>query len=148
MKIARLPGRCRPSVSASMTVTGRPWARSASAAVRPTGPAPTTTTLSVMSSDIVTASMPPPTDDLDLMRRGDGFFLEAVAALDDERLREPSLLPGWTRAHIVTHMARNADGLRNLLTWARTGVETPMYVGDQRERDIEAGVRRPIAEQR
>ena len=82
------------------------------------------------------------------MRRGDAFFLDAVAALGDDQLREPSLLTGWTRAHIVTHMARNADGLGNLLTWARTGVETPMYVGDQRERDIEAGVERPVGEQR
>jgi maleylpyruvate isomerase len=92
--------------------------------------------------------MPVPTEHLDLMRRGEGFFLEAIAGLDDDALREPSLLPGWSRAHIVTHIARNADGLCNLLTWARTGVETPMYVGDQRERDIEAGVLRPIAEQR
>lgn len=82
------------------------------------------------------------------MRRGEGAFLETVAGLDDDELRGPSLLPGWTRAHIVTHMARNAEGLCNLLTWARTGVETPMYVGDQRERDIEAGVQRPIPQQR
>ena len=92
--------------------------------------------------------MPVPTEQLELMRRGDAFFLEAIAALDDDALRKPSLLPGWSRAHIVTHMARNADGLCNLLTWARTGVETPMYVGDQRERDIEAGVQRPVAVQR
>lgn len=48
-------------------------------------------------------------------------------ALDDDALAEPSGLPGWTRAHVVAHLARNADALVNLLTWARTGVETPMY---------------------
>ena len=48
-------------------------------------------------------------------------------ALDDDELAEPSGLPGWTRAHVVAHLARNADALVNLLTWARTGVETPMY---------------------
>ena len=42
MKIARLPGRTRSAVPASTTVTGIPSARNASAAVRPTGPAPTT----------------------------------------------------------------------------------------------------------
>jgi maleylpyruvate isomerase len=92
--------------------------------------------------------MPAPTEQLGLMRRGEAFFLESVARLDDDELRGPSLLPGWSRAHILTHIARNADGLCNLLTWARTGAETPMYVGDQRERDIDAGVVRPIAEQR
>jgi maleylpyruvate isomerase len=48
-------------------------------------------------------------------------------ALTDDELAAPSGLPGWTRAHVVAHLARNADALVNLLTWARTGVETPMY---------------------
>ena len=48
-------------------------------------------------------------------------------ALTDDQLAEPSGLPDWTRAHVVAHLARNADALGNLLTWARTGVETPMY---------------------
>lgn len=66
-----------------------------------------------------------------------------VAGLDDARMREPSLLPGWTRAHVVTHLARNADGLVNLLTWARTGVEHPMYASNaDRDADIEEGAGR------
>jgi maleylpyruvate isomerase len=48
-------------------------------------------------------------------------------ALTDDELAEPSGLPDWSRAHVVAHLARNADALVNLLTWARTGVETPMY---------------------
>jgi maleylpyruvate isomerase len=55
----------------------------------------------------------------------------------------PSLLPGWTRGHVATHVARNADGLVNLLTWARTGVRTPQYASrEQREADITAGAGR------
>ncbi|GAB3449932.1 maleylpyruvate isomerase family mycothiol-dependent enzyme [Actinophytocola sediminis] len=66
-----------------------------------------------------------------------------VAGLDDKRMREPSRLPGWTRAHVVTHLARNADGLVNLLTWARTGVEHPMYASNaDRDADIEEGAGR------
>jgi len=42
-------------------------------------------------------------------------------------LGEPSLLPSWSRRTIVAHVARNADALVNLLTWARTGEETQMY---------------------
>jgi len=59
----------------------------------------------------------------------------------------PSLLPEWSIGHIVTHLARNADGFRNLLIWARTGAETPMYPSEEsRDRDIEAGARRSAAE--
>ncbi|WP_260194892.1 maleylpyruvate isomerase family mycothiol-dependent enzyme [Actinophytocola gossypii] len=66
-----------------------------------------------------------------------------VTGLDDAGMRAPSLLPGWTRAHVVTHLARNADGLVNLLTWARTGVEHPMYASNaDRDADIEEGAGR------
>ena len=67
----------------------------------------------------------------------------AVGELDDERMHRPSLLPGWTRAHVITHLARNADGFVNLLTWARTGVEHPMYPSNaDRDADIEEGADR------
>ena len=56
----------------------------------------------------------------------------------------PSTLPGWTTAHLLTHLARNADALNNLVTWATTGVETPMYPhgASGRLRDIEEGAQR------
>jgi maleylpyruvate isomerase len=50
-----------------------------------------------------------------------------VTRLTNEQFAEPSALPDWSRAHVVAHLARNADALVNLLDWARTGVETPMY---------------------
>lgn len=66
-----------------------------------------------------------------------------VAELDNAALRAPSLLPGWSRGHVVTHLARNADALVNLLTWARTGVEHPMYASSaDRDADIEEGAER------
>lgn len=68
---------------------------------------------------------------------------QAVGELTDDRMRQPSRLPGWTRAHVITHLARNADGLVNLLTWARTGVEHPMYPSNaDRDADIEEGAGR------
>jgi maleylpyruvate isomerase len=77
-----------------------------------------------------------------------GRLLRTAEALDEADLAGPSLLPGWTRGHVLTHVARNADALVNLLTWARTGVVTPAYP-DRRRRDadIEAGADRPLAEQ-
>jgi maleylpyruvate isomerase len=75
-------------------------------------------------------------------------LLRTAAALDgDGALRVPSLLPGWTRGHVLAHLARNADGLVNLLTWARTGTPTPQYESQaRRDADIEAGAPRPLAE--
>lgn len=63
--------------------------------------------------------------------------------LDDVAVRAPSRLPGWSRAHVLSHLARNADACRNLLVWARTGVEHAMYAsGADRDADIEEGARR------
>lgn len=75
--------------------------------------------------------------------------LEATArTLDDDAVAAPSLLPGWSRGHVLTHVARNADGNVNLLNWAQTGVRTPQYESMQvREAGIEAGKGRPAAEQ-
>lgn len=70
-----------------------------------------------------------------------------MTALPATDLAEPSLLPGWSRGHLLTHVARNADALVNLLTWARTGEETPMYAdGASRDQAIEEGAGRPLEE--
>jgi len=59
----------------------------------------------------------------------------------------PSQLPGWTRKHVAAHLALNAEALGNLVHWARTGEERPMYASpDQRAADIEAGALRPADE--
>ncbi|XVS62810.1 maleylpyruvate isomerase family mycothiol-dependent enzyme [Actinosynnema sp. CA-299493] len=74
------------------------------------------------------------------VERATGALYEVVAALDLSALRGPSLLPGWSRAHVVTHLARNADALVNLLTWAKTGVEHQMYPSAvDRDADIAEG---------
>jgi maleylpyruvate isomerase len=71
-------------------------------------------------------------------------LLTAIDKLDDGAVRAPSRLPGWSRGHVITHLARNADGLVNLLTWARTGVEHPMYTSRaDRDAAIEKGSTRP-----
>jgi maleylpyruvate isomerase len=96
----------------------------------------------------VSPQRPDPVNDAAALRTATAELLEAVAALDPASLAEPSLLPGWSRGHLLTHLSRNADAVVNLLTWARTGEETPMYgPGDARERDIEAGSGRPLEEQ-
>lgn len=76
-----------------------------------------------------------------------GRLVASAAALSDDQMREPSLLPGWSRGHVLTHVARSGDGLVNLLTWAETGVETPQYPSQEsRAADIEAGAGRTADE--
>ena len=43
-------------------------------------------------------------------------YLEALTTLSEPDVRAPSLLPGWSRGHVITHVARNADGLPNQRT--------------------------------
>jgi maleylpyruvate isomerase len=90
------------------------------------------------------------TDPADWLRQIDTAqerLLDTARQITDEQARRPSLLPGWTVGHVLTHIARNADSLVNLATWARTGVKTPQYRSDEaRDADIQAGAHRPAAE--
>ncbi|HEX9999985.1 MAG TPA: maleylpyruvate isomerase family mycothiol-dependent enzyme [Actinoplanes sp.] len=75
-------------------------------------------------------------------------LLRTAADLDPASIAAPSLLPGWTVGHVLTHIARNADAYTNLLIWARTGNETPPYASPEaREAGIAAGAGRPLREQ-
>ena len=76
-------------------------------------------------------------------------YLEALTELTDDDVRAPSLLPGWTRGHVVTHLARNADALSNVLRGAQAGQVRPMYESQQRrDADVDAGAWRSAAELR
>lgn len=75
-------------------------------------------------------------------------LLHTVAALDPGALAEPSALPGWSRGHVLAHLARNADSLVNLLESARTGQDIPQYASEAaRDEGIEQGAGRPLDEQ-
>ncbi|MBI4940318.1 MAG: maleylpyruvate isomerase family mycothiol-dependent enzyme [Actinobacteria bacterium] len=81
---------------------------------------------------------------LSFVTTGTKLCADAVAGLDEAGFAAPSALPGWTRKHLVTHLAANAEALLRLLHWATTGERTPMYSSpEQRNADIEAGAQRP-----
>ncbi len=60
-------------------------------------------------------------------RRGTAFFARKLNELSDAELDGGSLLPGWSRRHVVAHIGYNARAIARLVEWASTGVETPMY---------------------
>jgi maleylpyruvate isomerase len=90
-------------------------------------------------------TVPAVTDSLAWAADGAAHLRGLMTRLGDDAFRAPSSLPGWSRAHVLTHLARNADAMINLLTWARTGVVTPAYASaEARNADIEKGaVRTP-----
>lgn len=70
-------------------------------------------------------------------------LLGDTIAIPDQAWQEPSLLPGWTRAHVATHLARNADGLRRVVEGLLTGHPQHMYASPQeRDEQLELGSRR------
>lgn len=58
-------------------------------------------------------------------------LLGTAREIADSELRQPSLLPGWTRAHVLAHLARGADAMRYLLVGALSGEDRPAYASEQ-----------------
>src|SRR5512134_97638 len=71
-------------------------------------------------------------------------LLAHIDPLDDAAIRLPSLLPGWTVGHVLTHVARNADSFVRILEGAERGEILDQYEGgvESRAADIEAGAGR------
>jgi maleylpyruvate isomerase len=78
---------------------------------------------------------------LDQIEDATAMLLATVARLSDADVRQPSLLPGWTRGHVLTHLARGGDALRDLLDG---GPGYPSRAA--RDAAIEAGAGRSAAE--
>lgn len=75
-----------------------------------------------------------------LARRGTAYFARKLNELPDDGFADPSLLPGWSRAHVIAHVGYNARAFTRLAEWAATGVEHPMYESAAaRQREIELG---------
>lgn len=87
--------------------------------------------------------------DVDLVRVAASTerLLANLVGLDDAAVASPSLLPGWTRGHVLTHIARNADSHRRRIEGSLRGDLVDQYVGgyEGRAADIEAGAARSVA---
>jgi maleylpyruvate isomerase len=77
--------------------------------------------------------------DLASVHRATEQLLGAAAGLDNAAVAAPSRLPGWTRGHVLAHLARNAEALVNVLEGL------PMYADDAaRDADIERDAARSL----
>ena len=65
-------------------------------------------------------------------------LVRTVDSLSDDDLAAPSVLPGWSRAHVVAHLTLNAEGLAGVLAGVVEGEDVPMYRSQEdRDADIE-----------
>ncbi|TCC60476.1 maleylpyruvate isomerase family mycothiol-dependent enzyme [Kribbella pittospori] len=71
-----------------------------------------------------------------------------VADLDEETARGASVLPGWSRGHVITHIANFSEAMTRQVDEALLGRLVEFYDGGRPARDaaIEAGAHRPAAE--
>lgn len=64
--------------------------------------------------------------------------MRTIDALTEDELRAPSLLPRWSRGHLVAHLALNAEALASVLRGLAIGATVPMYrSAEARDTDIE-----------
>jgi maleylpyruvate isomerase len=93
--------------------------------------------------------MSEPTAYLNGLRASTADLLQGLTELhwSDADVAAPSLLPGWTRGHVLTHIARNADGISDTLAGALHGEVVPRYPDGAQGRNaaIESGATRPFA---
>jgi maleylpyruvate isomerase len=84
---------------------------------------------------------------LELNAASTSRLLDSLAVLDDRAVAAPSLLPGWNRAQVLTHLARNADGFAGMYAAARQGEVGRQYPDGRvgRAADIDVGRHRPAA---
>jgi maleylpyruvate isomerase len=73
-------------------------------------------------------------------------FDRALGRIADEDARGPSLLPGWSRAHVVAHLWGNAEGFAGAVEGTATGGVGVMYPGgtEGRARDIQGRALLPL----
>ncbi|GEP32549.1 maleylpyruvate isomerase [Nocardioides szechwanensis] len=75
----------------------------------------------------------------DELQEATGRLVRTVDGLSDEQYAGASGLPGWSRAHVVAHLALNAEGLTGALGGVVSGEPTAMYASQEhRDGDIEA----------
>lgn len=75
-------------------------------------------------------------------------LLATVADLSDADCAAPSVLPDWSRGHVLAHIEGNARGMGRLVRWATDGLERPMYISREvRHADVVLNARRTADEQ-
>jgi maleylpyruvate isomerase len=74
-------------------------------------------------------------------------LMDGLIGLTNEQVRQPSLLPGWTVGHALSHIALNAEAFVRVAKGLAVGEVGSMYpTSESRDEAIEAGANRSAAE--
>lgn len=89
-----------------------------------------------------------PTQDIEGVRASHRTLVDEIARLTEDDIRKPSLLPDWTVAHVLAHIARNADSVVRRLQGAIDDVVVDQYAGGSqgRAREIEQSASLSVSE--
>lgn len=75
---------------------------------------------------------------LEALHQSEQRLLRTVDSLHAEDWTAPSVLPGWTRAHVAAHLALNAEGLAGAVDGLAHDLDVPVYASSEaRDADIE-----------
>ncbi|MGW7608013.1 maleylpyruvate isomerase family mycothiol-dependent enzyme [Streptomyces sp. NPDC054766] len=86
-------------------------------------------------------------DTFEEVTRSGARITATVDALTDLEVRAPTTLAGWTRGHVITHLAHSVGAYQRLLAGARTGIEpAPRTDAKALARAVREGADRPAAE--
>ncbi len=89
-----------------------------------------------------------PLEDLAAVAHANARLLATLGPMGNDDAAAPSGLPGWNRAQVITHLARNADSLRHVIEARLRGEIVPQYPAGKPDRGaaIDAGRDRPASE--
>jgi maleylpyruvate isomerase len=64
---------------------------------------------------------------LELVHHATQSTVQTVDGLTDSQWAEPSVLPGWTRGHVIAHLTNHAEGLARAVRGLRVRRPVPIY---------------------
>ncbi|WP_026541620.1 maleylpyruvate isomerase family mycothiol-dependent enzyme [Paenarthrobacter nicotinovorans] len=81
------------------------------------------------------------------LHKAAGTLTRLLTKLDDSSVAEPSELPGWTRGHVLAHVAGISKAMARQLEYARRGESIELYDGgmDGRNKAIELAAGHSLA---
>lgn len=84
---------------------------------------------------------------LELVHRATQSTVQTVDGLTDSQWAEPSVLPDWTRAHVIAHLTNHALGTARAIHGLRNRHPEPIYASNEaRDLGIDHLAARPVAE--
>ncbi|MBN9607696.1 MAG: hypothetical protein BGO26_09520 [Actinobacteria bacterium 69-20] len=100
----------------------------------------------MMAMTVLSPPIPPTATAITALAAATDRLLATIDAMPAGAFTEPSVLPGWSRAHVLAHLALNAKGLAGVLTTIGQPDPLPMYASNERrDGDIDRLAAQPPA---